>query len=165
MQDNPPLEQLDRFFTSVDWISDYPMTELLPLTRTTSNHVPCVVSTKTSIPKSNLFRFGNFWLELERFMDCVELSWQKPSWKGHITARIADKFKSLRMCLKRWQTNVSKLKTLISKCNHVIFLLDELEEWRPLFRQQFNFGKIVKVHLEKLLHLQILYWKKDCQIH
>ena len=28
MQDIPLLKQLDWFFTSVDWISDYPMTEL-----------------------------------------------------------------------------------------------------------------------------------------
>ena len=60
--------------------------------------------------------------------------------------------------------HVSKLKLLISKCNHVIFLLDELEEWRPLFRQEFNFRKIVKVHLEKLLHLHCMYWKKRCTI-
>ena len=30
MQDTPLLEQLDWFFTSVDWISDYPLTEVLP---------------------------------------------------------------------------------------------------------------------------------------
>ena len=56
-QDTPLLEQLDWFFTSVDWISDYPMTEVLPLARTASDHVPCMVTIKTSIPKSNLFRF------------------------------------------------------------------------------------------------------------
>ena len=60
--------------------------------------------------------------------------------------------------------NVSKLKLLIAKCNHVILLLDDLEEWRPLFIQEFNFRKTVKVHLEKLLHLQFLYWKKRCTV-
>ena len=164
MQDIPLLEQLDWFFTSVDWITDYPMTEVLPLARTASDHIPCLVSIKTTIPKSNLFRFENYWLELEGFMECVESSWLTSSRKTHITAKIADKFKHLRMCLKRWQMNVSKLKLLISKCNHVVFLLDELEEWRPLFRQEFNFRKIVKAHLEKLLHLHCMYWKKRCTI-
>ena len=148
----------------MDWITDYPMTEVLPLARTASDHVPCLVSIKTSIPKSNLFRFENYWLELEGFMDCVESSWNQPSQKTHITAKIADKFKCLRMCLKRWQMNISKLRLLISKCNHVIFLLDELEEWRPLVIQENNFRRIVKTHLEKLLHLQFLYWKKRCSI-
>ncbi|XP_073360718.1 uncharacterized protein [Aegilops tauschii subsp. strangulata] len=164
MQDTPLLEQLDWFFTSVDWISDYPMTEVLPLARTASDHVPCVVTIKTSIPKSNLFRFENYWLELEGFMDCVDSSWQKQSRKGHITARIADKFKSVRMCLKRWQKNISKLKTLVCKCNNVVLLLDELEEYRPLYRHESNFRKVVKNHVEKLLHLQCLYWKKRCTI-
>ena len=162
MQDSPLLEQLDWFFTSIDWISVYPMTEVAPLAWTASAHVPCVVTIKTSIPKSNLFRFENYWLELEGFMDCVAKSWNIPSRKDNITAKIADKFKYLRMCLKKWQMNVSKLKLLIAKCNHVILLLDDLEEWRPLFVQELNFRKIVKVHLEKLLHLQFLYWKKRC---
>ena len=140
------------------------MTEVLPLARTASDHVPCVVSIKTSIPKSNLFRFENYWLELDGSMDYVESSWQKPSWKGRITTRIADKFKSLRICHKRWQKNISKLKTLVCKCNHVILLLDELEECRPLFRLETNFIRIVKTHVEKLLHLQFLYWKKRCTI-
>ena len=60
MQDTPLLDQLDCFFTSVDRISDYPMTEVIPLARNASNHVPCVVTIKTSIPKSNLFRFENY---------------------------------------------------------------------------------------------------------
>lgn len=102
MQDTPLLEQLDWFFTSADWISYYPMTEVLPLARTASDHVPCVVTIKTSIPKSNLFRFENYWVELDGFMECVKESWQKPSRKSHITAVIADKFKALRMALKKW---------------------------------------------------------------
>ena len=90
MQQSPLLEQLDWFFTSADWISSYPMTEVLPLDKTASNHVPCVVTIKTSIPKSKIFWFENYWVKLEGFMECVEQSWQKPSHKSHITARIAE---------------------------------------------------------------------------
>ena len=39
-----------------------------------------------------------------------------------------------------------------------------MEELRPLFRKEFNFKKIVKLHVEHLLHLQFLYWKKGCTI-
>ena len=42
--------------------------------------------------------------------------------------------------------------------------LDELEELRSLFRPEANFRKIVKLHLEHLLHLQCLYWKKRATI-
>ena len=75
MQDNPLLEQLDWFFTSVDWITTYPMTGVFPMARTASDHVPCVVTIKTSIPKSKIFHFENYWVELEGFMECVKQSW------------------------------------------------------------------------------------------
>ena len=58
----------------------------------------------------------------------------------------------------------SRLKVLIAKCNRVFLILDSLEEIRPLFRQEFNFISIVKLHVEHLLHLQYLYWRKRCTI-
>ena len=60
--------------------------------------------------------------------------------------------------------SISKIKVLISKCNEVILCLDGLEEVRPLCRPEFNFRKVVKLHVEKLLHIQFVYWKKRCTI-
>jgi endonuclease/exonuclease/phosphatase family metal-dependent hydrolase len=60
MQDNPLLEQIDWFFTSVAWTSQFPSTMVLPLAKITSDHVPCKVQIGTSIPKANIFRFENF---------------------------------------------------------------------------------------------------------
>jgi endonuclease/exonuclease/phosphatase family metal-dependent hydrolase len=60
MQNDPLLEQLDWFFTSVNWTADYPNTMVTPMARPTSDHVPCRVSIGTNIPKSNVFRFENF---------------------------------------------------------------------------------------------------------
>lgn len=75
MQQNPLLEQLDWFFTSVNWTGEYTLTEVLPLARVTSDHVPCKIMINTSIPKSNLFRFENFWTEHSDFMGVVQDSW------------------------------------------------------------------------------------------
>ena len=44
MQDFPLLEQLDWFFTSANWIDQYPNTQVTPLAKTASDHIPCVVS-------------------------------------------------------------------------------------------------------------------------
>ena len=101
MQDNPLLEQLDWFFTSTNWTTEYPITQVLPLAKNVSDHVPCVVSIGTTIPKSNLFRFENFWVEHTGFLECVQQSWATASHKTHITARIVDKFKTLRRHLKK----------------------------------------------------------------
>jgi hypothetical protein len=43
MQQDPLMEQLNWCFTSSNWITIYPNTLLLPLARTTSDHVPCMV--------------------------------------------------------------------------------------------------------------------------
>jgi endonuclease/exonuclease/phosphatase family metal-dependent hydrolase len=62
MQEAPLLEQVDWFLTSTNWIIDYPQTMVLPLAKTASDHVPCVVQIGTSIPKVNIFRFENYWV-------------------------------------------------------------------------------------------------------
>ena len=101
MQDNPLLEQLDWFFTSANWISVYPMSQVLPLARTASDHVPCVVDINTTIPRSNIFRFENYWVEMEGFLDCVAHSWKSSSRKQGVSDVIADKLKALRQALKK----------------------------------------------------------------
>jgi hypothetical protein len=60
MQQDPLLEHIDWCFTSLNWISDYPNTLMLPLSRPTSDHTPCMVQIQTSIPKAQIFRFENF---------------------------------------------------------------------------------------------------------
>jgi hypothetical protein len=139
MQTSPLLEQLDWFFTSANWISDYPSSVVLPLAKTGSDHVPCVVNIDTNIPKASIFRFDNYWVDLPGFLDCVKASWNKHTSKSYSSAILADKLKSLRYDLKKWHVNLARLKRLISECNKVILLMDSLEEQRPLFRSEFNF--------------------------
>ena len=55
MQQQPLLEQLDWFFTSSSWISLYPNTVVHPLARTGSDHIPCLVSIDTTIPRAKKF--------------------------------------------------------------------------------------------------------------
>lgn len=56
------------------------------------------------------------------------------------------------------------MKLLIQACNSMILAFDNLEDQRALSRPEFNFRKIVKLHLEGLLHLQFIYWKQRCTI-
>jgi hypothetical protein len=63
MQSAPLLEQLDWFFTSANWISDYPNSMVLPLAHSGSDHVPCVLHIGTEIPKAKIFIFENYWAD------------------------------------------------------------------------------------------------------
>jgi len=55
MQTDPLLEQLDWFFTSINWTLDFPNTEVLPLAKITSDHIPCKVVISTKIPRQVYF--------------------------------------------------------------------------------------------------------------
>jgi hypothetical protein len=122
------------------------------------------VSVDTNIPKAKIFRFKNFWVNLPGYMECVADSWNKSSEKNYSSATIASKLKALRYDLKKWHTSISKIKLLIADCNKVILALDTLEECRPLYRTDFNFRKIVMLHLDDLLLAECNYWRKRCTI-
>jgi hypothetical protein len=151
MQKEPLLEQLDWFFTSANWITDYPNTMVFPLAKIGSDHVPCVLNVDTNIPKASLFRFDNYWVNMPGFLDCVKSSRDKGSKKNYSSAILADKLKTLRHELKKWHVSMAKLKQMIKNCNSVILSMDSLEEQRPLYVAEFNFRRIVKEHLDSLL--------------
>jgi exonuclease III len=74
MQDDPLLEQLDRFFTSLHWTSSYPSTLVTPQGKPTSDHIPCVITIQTQIPGSKVFRFENYWIAHPGFLQTVSAS-------------------------------------------------------------------------------------------
>jgi exonuclease III len=164
MQHDPLMVQLDWFFTSSSWISSYPNTVVTALARPTSDHVPCLVSIDTVIPKAQLFRFENFWVNQPGFFDVVKSVWARNTKASTSSGILAEKFKILRWELKKWKMSLSNIKLLINKCNLVILYLDQLEEERNLYIPEENFRRIVKIHYEKLLKIQYQYWKKRCTI-
>jgi hypothetical protein len=86
MQAQPLLEQLDWFFTSVNWTQSYPNTLVLPMAKITSDNIPCKVVIGTNIPRSHIFRFENFWCDHDGFMDTVLGAWNKPQFRPHFKA-------------------------------------------------------------------------------
>jgi hypothetical protein len=133
MQQDPLLEQLDWFFTSVNWTNKYPNTLVLPMAKPISDHIPCKVVISTNIPKSKVFRFENFWPEISGFLDTVKSSWSsQPVNKTNPASILAAKFKTLKQRLKSWSRQFSNLQGIITKCNKVILFFDCLEDCRPL---------------------------------
>lgn len=110
MQQDPLLEQLDWFFTSLNWITSYPNTMVLPLAKPISDHIPCKVVISTSIPKAHIFKFENFWPEHPGFFDVVKQVWNTPMTRYQSSSRlISAKFKRLRYALRQWSRNFSNL--------------------------------------------------------
>lgn len=62
-QQPPLLERLDWFFSSIAWTLKYSHTLVKSLGMETSDHWPCFIEIKTSIPKGRIFRFENYWMQ------------------------------------------------------------------------------------------------------
>ena len=160
MQSDPLLEQLDWFFTSPNWTLDFPNTKVLPLAKITSDHIPCKIIISTQIPRSNVFRFENFWVEHDSFLTTVQDSWLSTPVASNPTKTISAKFKKLRAKLKSWSHNLSNLRLLIGNGNTVISFLDALEDARHLYNPEANLRRLIKNQLQTLLYYKNLYWRK-----
>jgi hypothetical protein len=164
MQDSPLLQRLDWFFTSVAWSTTFPNTMALPLAMTTSDHVPCVISIQTSIPKSVIFRFENRWLQHPDFLTTVENTWNQSIHYADAAKRITAKFKILRKELKKWSTSISSINQDIQDLNSLISLMDAIENFRDLLPMERTFRQAMKMHLAGLLKQQLAYWKQRGKI-
>ena len=91
MQDDPLLEQLDWFFSSCHWTQSFPNTIVTTLGKPLSDHTPCVVHIETSIPKSKIFRFENYWTNQSNFLQVVATSWNKQCYATNAAAAICKK--------------------------------------------------------------------------
>jgi len=60
-----------------------------------------MVQIDTAIPKANVFRFENFWVELPDFLELIQNTWTKEVRSSNSVTRIAAKFKLLRKVLKK----------------------------------------------------------------
>jgi hypothetical protein len=99
-QREPLLQRLDWFFISQEWSVVYPKTRARTLPSDISDHVPCLVSFKSKVPKPKIFRFENFWLEFEGFMNVFQITWLGQPNLIDKTKNLTAKFKITRNVLK-----------------------------------------------------------------
>jgi hypothetical protein len=146
-------------FTTLNWTIDFPNSEVLPLAKITSDRIPFKIAISTKIPKSKIFRFENFWVELNNFFETVKNSWVKGFRETNSVKKISSSFKRLRVDLKEWRRNLSELGQLISNYNTVICFLDGQEETRFLFNPEVNLRFLIRRQLKNLLHQKNIYWR------
>jgi hypothetical protein len=66
-----------------------PNTLMLPLAKTTSDHVPCMIQIGTSIPKAKVFKFENYWVDQIGFLDMVKSVWSKDFRTNNSASKVA----------------------------------------------------------------------------
>ncbi|KAG2578180.1 hypothetical protein PVAP13_6NG185803 [Panicum virgatum] len=130
----------------------------------TSDHVPCLVSIGTNIPKSATFRFENYLMEHENFLSVVQHGWSIFVYHSDMAKRLTAKFKNLRRVIKAWQSHLSSLKDNISNVKIILELLCMIEEFKDLTLIEWNFKSLLEDKLLFLLKQQRIYWKQRCTI-
>jgi len=108
----------------------------------TSDHVPCLISINTPIPKGRIFEFENYLMEHEQFVNIVHHGWSLPTFQTNAAKIITAKFKNLKMVIKAWQAQLSSLKATISNIKLLLTFLGYLEEFRDLTLFEWNFKSI-----------------------
>jgi hypothetical protein len=164
MQRQPLLEKLDWCFVSPAWSSNFPATSALTLASGASDHVPWVVNIQTNIPKPPIFRFENYWLQLEDFHSIFQGSWSHALFQPNLAKRLMAKFRSARKVIHGWYKSLPNLAKLIDKVELIIQLMDFIEESRDLTIQEWNFKDVLVHYLQVLLSNQRVYWKQRGQI-
>lgn len=163
-QPSPLMERIDWFFTSSSWTTSFPDTSVSTLVMQTSDHWPCNITISTSIPRSQTFRFENFWLQHPDFLQVAQQGWQDPTNQVDSAKAITAKYKNLRKVLKSWQKNLSNLKRNVTNVKTVLSLLEIIEELRDLTLVEWNFKETLIEKLNQLLELQRVYWKQRSKI-
>lgn len=97
---SPLLERLDWFFTNNAWTEKYPNTLVRAMTMETSDHWPCLIEINTKVPKGNIFRFENHWLNRDDFISLLIQGWSTPYLPQDPAKAINAKCKNLRKQLK-----------------------------------------------------------------
>ena len=100
MQDSPLLEKLDWIFTTSNWISTFPNTIATPMANLFSDHVPILISIGTDVPKTQIFRFEEYWLEFDGLKDVVVSAWHSGKQGRNSAQDITARLKSLRQGIK-----------------------------------------------------------------
>lgn len=157
MQLPPLLEKLDWVFINNSWTLSFPKTSCKALVMEVSDHTPLVITMSTSIPKSNIFRFENFWVLREDFQGILVDNWHAPSSLTDSAKIVTRKCKNLRGALKAWSSNFSNLKLCISNISITIQFIDSVEEFRDLSLDEWNFRTLLKDKLLSLLEQQRIY--------
>jgi endonuclease/exonuclease/phosphatase family metal-dependent hydrolase len=147
MQRHPLLEKLDWCFVSQAWSVTFPATSALSLPRGTSDHIPWMVNVQINVPKPPIFRFENYWLQLDDFHSIFQDSWNQPIFQPDPAKRLMAKFKRACKHIHGWCKSLPNLTKLIDKVKLVVQLLDFIEESRDLTIQEWNFKEILLLHL------------------
>jgi hypothetical protein len=105
-QENESWSRIDWFLLSSDWDDHYPAVSQKRLQRLLSDHFPLLLDCGAPCGGKKYFKFENMWLKSEGFVDQVKAWWGSYLFEGLPSFVLANKLKSLKMDLKKYNEEV-----------------------------------------------------------
>jgi hypothetical protein len=112
----------------MSWTSNYPNTVASSLAMQSFDHAPCIILINTNIPRAKIFRFENYWMEHNDFLQVVQHGWSIPVTCSDPAKIIMARFKNLRRVLKTLAAAYFQPFSLDRKIKILVHLLEILEE-------------------------------------
>jgi hypothetical protein len=134
------------------------------MTRRTSDHVPLKIDIATTIPRSNLFWFDNYWVNEPGFVSMIESAWACRTRKSDPAAAISAKLKRTRRTIKNWRKSKPNLGQQETDCSIVINLIDFVEEVRPLTWRETKLRALITTILSRVTQAKLTIWKQRSKI-
>lgn len=121
------------------------------LPRHTSDHVPLLVTTSSSTPVSQVFRYEKSWGLHPSFCARVHNVWSRPqNAAADLVAHLDRSLKWTCVECKKWAWGRNRPDVVVAACDLVVELVDLLEEVRPLAPQELIVAYDVVVELVDL---------------
>lgn len=129
---NPTMVRLDRFFCTVPWDDLFLNCILQVASSSMSDHWPIVLSTNLATPKYHRFRFENFWVRMEGYLETVQAAWHPPA-NLQPLQRLDWLLSNTAKALQRWsQTLVGSVRSQLLMAKELVLQLDIAQESRAL---------------------------------
>ncbi|KAF8656102.1 hypothetical protein HU200_060808 [Digitaria exilis] len=147
-QDNPTLVRLDRALINVPWGQALFNSTLTSLVRHTSDHVPLLLTATSTAPVSQIFRYQKFWAAYATYKNMVLQVWEAPvNQVADSAQQVVEKLKWVRVKSKKFAKDIKCPKEIMVACQHVIALIDIMEELRSLTLEELLLRTPVKEQL------------------
>lgn len=145
-QNTPTLTRIDRAFCSPEWEEAFVNPILQPLSSSSSDHCPLLLTSLNMPRPCTRFRFETWWTQMPGFHQQVQLAWDRPVPQEHnamLTLHI--KLSRVAKALRAWsKTLIPQGKLAAAVCREVIAQLETAQENRILTTQELDFLKQLK---------------------
>ena len=153
------LERLDRVFVSDDWATDFPDHDLSVMASEYSDHAPLLLRTDCVLPHLKRFRFENYWLRCDGYLQVVEEAWNAPlPWSASEVDAfrcLDNKLRHIAKALKSWSAkHVGYVRLQLAIAKEIVYRLDLAQDSRILAPCELNLCRKAKLCSLGLASLQ-----------